>query len=55
MFGHFTTLCMKGLIHHDTKSSFEELLEIDSSVSIHCRNLRTLAIEMYKIHIIAFH
>ena len=32
------------------KSSFEKLLEIDSSVSIHDKNLRTLAIEMYKIY-----
>ena len=37
------------LIYNDKKSSFEELLEIDSSVSIHDRNLRTLAIEMHKI------
>ena len=49
MFGHFTTLCMKGLIHHGTKYSLEELLEIDNSVSIRDRNLRALAIEMYKI------
>ena len=32
------------------KAFFEELLEIDGSVSFHERNLRTLAIEMYKIH-----
>ena len=32
------------------KSSFEELLEIDSSVSFHNRNLRALATEMYKIY-----
>ena len=37
-------------MYNDKKSSFEELLEIDSSVSIHDRNLRTLAIEMYKIY-----
>ena len=28
----------------------EELLEIDSSISIHDRNLRALAIEIYKIY-----
>ena len=32
------------------KSFFKELLEIDSSVSIHDRNLGALAIEMYKIY-----
>ena len=32
------------------KSSFEQLLEIDSSVSVHDRNLRALATEMYKIY-----
>ena len=32
------------------KSSFEELLEIDSSVSVHDRNLWALATEMYKIY-----
>ena len=32
------------------KSSFEELLEIDSSVSVYDRNLRALATEMYKIY-----
>ena len=35
---------------YNKKSSFEELLEIDSSVSIHDRNLRALAVEMYKIY-----
>ena len=32
------------------KCSFEKLLEIDSSISFQDRNLRTLAIEMYKIY-----
>ena len=31
------------------KSSFEELLEKDDSVSIHHKNLRSLDIEIYKI------
>ena len=39
--------CLR-LIYNDKKSFFKELLEIDSSVSIHDRNLRTLAIKMYK-------
>ena len=37
-------------IYDDEKSFFKELLEKDSSVSIHNRNLRALAIEMYKIY-----
>ena len=44
---HERCLC---LIYNDKKFSFEELLEIDSSVSIHNRNLRTIAIKMYKIY-----
>ena len=33
----------------DKQSSFEELLEKDSSVSIHERNTQILATEMYKV------
>ena len=32
------------------KSSFEQLLKIDSSVTVQNRNLRSLATEMYKIY-----
>ena len=38
------------LIYNGKKSSFEQLLETDSSVSVHSRNLRALATEMYKIY-----
>ena len=38
------------LIYNGKKSSFEQLLEIDSSASVHDRNLSTLATEMYKIY-----
>ena len=38
------------LIYNDKKFSFEEFLEIDSSVSIQDRSLRSLASEMYKIY-----
>ena len=38
------------LIYNDKKSSFEELMEIDSFVSIHDRNLRALVIEMHKMY-----
>ena len=41
--------CLR-LIYNGKKSSFQELLEIDSFVSIHDRNLRTLVIEMYIIY-----
>ena len=45
----FHEKCLR-LICNDKKSSFEELLEIESTVSIHDRNLRTLAIEIYRIY-----
>ena len=41
--------CLR-LIYNDKKLYFEELLEIDSSDSVHEGNLRTLATEMYKIY-----
>ena len=41
--------CLRLIYHDKKKSSFEPLLERDSSVSIHRRNIRLLAIEMYKI------
>ena len=41
--------CLR-LIYDDKKSSFEELMEIDSSVSIHDKNLRALSIEIYKVY-----
>ena len=37
------------MIYCDKQSSFEELLEKDSSVSIHERNIEILAAEMYKV------
>ena len=36
-------------IYGDKQSSFEELLEKDSSVSIHERNIQILATEMYRV------
>ena len=41
--------CLR-LICNDNESSLEKLLEIDSSVSVHDRNLRAFATEMYKIY-----
>ena len=35
---------------YDFKSSFQRLLEKDDSVTIHQRNLQTLAIEIFKVH-----
>ena len=40
--------CLR-LIYNDKKSSFKDLLEKDGPVSIHHRNLRTLAVELFKI------
>ena len=36
------------IVHSDKISNYSELLEKDSSVSIHTRNLQTLALEMFK-------
>ena len=35
--------------YNDCKSTFESLLELDNSVSIHHRNIRLLSIELYKV------
>ena len=35
-------------LYNDKESTFEQLLEKDSSVSINTRNLRFLAVEMFK-------
>ena len=40
--------CLR-LIYNDKKSSFENLLEKGGSVSVHHRNLRTLAVELFKV------
>ena len=40
--------CLR-IIYKDKASTFEQLLEKDSSVSIHTRNLRFLAVEMFKV------
>ena len=37
------------MIYNDKASTFKELLEKDNSVSIHYRNIRTVAIELYKV------
>ena len=37
------------LAYDDYTSSFEDLLTRDGTVTVHHRNLRVLAIEMYKI------
>ena len=35
---------------NDKRSSFEDLLEKDNSVSLHHKNLQALAIEIFKVH-----
>ena len=37
------------LVYNDFSSSFSELLEKDKSVTIHHRNLQTLAYEIFKV------
>ena len=37
------------LVYNDYRSSFEELLKNDKSISIHHRNIHNVAIEMYKV------
>ena len=41
--------CLR-IIYNDRQSSFDELLNKDSSVSIHIRNIQKLAIEMFKFY-----
>ena len=45
---HLHERCLR-LIHSDKKSSYENLLEKDNSVSIHHKNIQALAIEMFKV------
>ena len=37
------------IVYKDNESSFKELLEKDESLTIHERNIQTLAIELYKV------
>ena len=40
--------CLR-IVYSDNKSTFEELLEKDNTVSVHQRNLKFLATELYKV------
>ena len=37
------------IVYKNDKLTFDELLELDNSVTVHHRNLQKLAIEMYKV------
>ena len=41
--------CLR-IVYSDKKSSFEDLLTKDGSVSVHTRNIQVLAIEMFKTY-----
>ena len=41
--------CLR-LIYSDKKSSYENLLEKNNSVSIHHKNIQALTIEMFKVN-----
>ena len=45
---HLHKRCLR-LIHNDKLSSYEELLEKDGSISIHYKNIQSLATEMFQI------
>ena len=48
------TVCMKeSLVYHIIKSSFENLLEKDGTVSMHVKNLQKLATEMFSLPLIS--
>ena len=40
---------MLRIAYSDNRSSFKDLLDRDKSVSIHVKNLQTLALEMFKV------
>ena len=40
--------CLR-IVYSDSVSSFEDLLDKDRSVSVHVKNIKTLAIEMFKV------
>ena len=45
---HFLLASRSEIEYRDHKSSFEDLLRYDNSVSVHQQNLQTLMIEMFK-------
>ena len=45
---HLHERCL-GIVYNDNKSSFQELLDKDKGVTIHMKNVRVLAIEMFKV------
>ena len=44
----FTRRCLR-IVYNDNKSSFQELLDKHKGVTIHVKNVRALAVEMFKV------
>ena len=40
---------MRSIVYNDKQSLFSELLEKDGSISIHMRNIQSLAIEKFRV------
>ena len=45
---HLHERCLR-LLYNDKKSGYKNLLEKDNSVSIHHKNIKALAVEMFKV------
>ena len=39
------------LFYDDRQSSFEQLINIDKTVAIHCRNFQVFATELHQVHV----
>ena len=39
------------LFYNDRQSSFEQLINMDKTITIHCRNFQVFATELHKVHV----